>query len=161
MTVHQTTAIPGCFVAKGSRYARSKALAFLFPTNWLLCLNDRHNQELEQDALAMDQEKAKLQQEADSLAQRLEAVLNDKFEPRTSFDADTPIDKTLNFLQSIIQVNHCGRTCSEQACLEGVNVHCTYLSKHFNHHDTDDCYDHHCCQKGAIWALLACQMCLD
>ena len=47
----------------------------------------------------MDQEKAKLQQEADSLAQRLEAVLNDKFEPRTSFDADTPIDKTLNFLQ--------------------------------------------------------------
>lgn len=53
----------------------------------------------------MDQEKAKLQQEADSLAQRLEAVLNDKFEPRTSFDADTPIDKTLNFLQSIISVS--------------------------------------------------------
>lgn len=52
----------------------------------------------------MDQEKAKLQQEADSLAQRLEAVLNDKFEPRTSFDADTPIDKTLNFLQAIISV---------------------------------------------------------
>lgn len=55
----------------------------------------------------MDQEKAKLQQEADSLAQRLEAVLNDKFEPRTSFDADTPIDKTLNFLQSIISVSTC------------------------------------------------------
>lgn len=78
----------------------------------------------------MDQEKAKLQQEADSLAQRLEAVLHDKFEPRTSFDADTPIDKTLNFLQSIIQVRPgpclvqvdsmvCFFCCLPNACLDG------------------------------------------
>lgn len=65
----------------------------------------RHNQELEQDALATQQEKAKLQQEADSLAQQLEAVLLDKFATSgTRFDADTPIDKTMKFLQSIIMV---------------------------------------------------------
>lgn len=65
----------------------------------------RHNQELEQDALATQQEKAKLQQEADSLAEQLEAVLLDKFATSgTSFDADTPIDKTMKFLQSIIMV---------------------------------------------------------
>ncbi|KAL0032220.1 hypothetical protein WJX77_011595 [Trebouxia sp. C0004] len=63
----------------------------------------RHNQELEQDALATEQEKAKLQQEADSLAEQLEAVLHDKFATTsTGFDADTPIDKTMKFLQSII-----------------------------------------------------------
>lgn len=67
----------------------------------------RHNQELEQDALATQQEKAKLQQEADSLAQQLEAVLLDKFATSgTRFDADTPIDKTMKFLQSIIMVPH-------------------------------------------------------
>lgn len=65
----------------------------------------RHNQELEQDALATEQEKAKLQQEADSLAEQLEAVLHDKFATSgTSFDADTPIDKTRKFLQSVIMV---------------------------------------------------------
>ena len=65
----------------------------------------RQNQELEQDALATEQEKAKLQQEADSLAEQLEAVLHDKFATSgTSFDADTPIDKTRKFLQSIIMV---------------------------------------------------------
>ena len=65
----------------------------------------RHNQELEQDALATEQEKAKLQQAADSLAEQLEAVLHDKFATSgTSFDADTPIDKTMKFLQSIIMV---------------------------------------------------------
>lgn len=65
----------------------------------------RHNQELEQDALATEQEKAKLQQEADSLAEQLEAVLHDKFASSgSSFDADTPIDKTRKFLQSIIMV---------------------------------------------------------
>lgn len=69
---------------------------------WVVC---RHNQELEQDALATEQEKAKLQQEADSLAEQLEAVLHDKFATTgTSFDADTPIDKTRKFLQSIIMV---------------------------------------------------------
>ena len=52
----------------------------------------------------MSEEKERLRQEADSLAQRLEAVMHDKFKPRASFDADTPIDKTLNFLQSFIAV---------------------------------------------------------
>ena len=68
----------------------------------MLC---RHNQELEQDSAAMSEEKERLRQEADSLAERLEAVMHDKFNPRQSFDADTPIDKTLNFLQSFIAVS--------------------------------------------------------
>ncbi|DBB04745.1 TPA: putative 3',5'-cyclic phosphodiesterase pde-3 [Trebouxia sp. C0006] len=75
----------------------------------------RHNQELEQDALATEQEKAKLQQEADSLAEQLEAVLHDKFATTsTGFDADTPIDKTMKFLQSIIM----GGVPKVQAALE-------------------------------------------
>lgn len=52
----------------------------------------------------MSEEKERLRQEADSLAQRLEAVMHDKFNSRASFDADTPIDKTLHFLQSFIAV---------------------------------------------------------
>lgn len=54
----------------------------------------------------MLEEKAKLQNQADTLSERLEAVLHDKFAPRSgsSFDADTPIDKTLNMLQKIISV---------------------------------------------------------
>lgn len=52
----------------------------------------------------MHEEQRKLQREAKSLAQRLEAVLQDKFAPRNSFDADTPIDKTLQFLQKVIAV---------------------------------------------------------
>ena len=77
----------------------------------------RHNQELEQDALATEQEKAKLQQEADSLAQQLEAVLLDKFATSgTSFDADTPIDKTMKFLQSIIMVSSRCASCTTLSC---------------------------------------------
>ncbi len=56
----------------------------------------RHNQELEQ-------EQRRLEQEAEGLAQRLDAVLQDKF-ASYSFDSDTPIDKTLGYLQSIIKV---------------------------------------------------------
>ena len=56
----------------------------------------RHNQELEQ-------EQRRLEQEAEGLAQRLDAVLQDKF-ASSSFDSDTPIDKTLGYLQSIIKV---------------------------------------------------------
>ncbi|KAL0024765.1 hypothetical protein WJX79_003822 [Trebouxia sp. C0005] len=62
----------------------------------------RQNQELEQDSVIMQEEQRKLQREANSLAQRLEAVLHDKFTPRSGFDADTPIDKTLQFLQGVI-----------------------------------------------------------
>ena len=66
----------------------------------------RHNQELEQDSADMQQEKARLKSEAEALAQRLDAVMHDKFKHQTSgFDADTPIDKTLNFLHSFIAVS--------------------------------------------------------
>ncbi len=53
----------------------------------------------------MLEDKLRLQEQADSLSQRLEAILHDKFE-RKSFDADTPIDKTLAYLESVIQVHH-------------------------------------------------------
>lgn len=66
----------------------------------------RHNQELEQDAVVTHEEKRQLQLEAHSLAERLEAVMHDKFVPRAGFDADTPIDKTLDFLQSLIGASH-------------------------------------------------------
>jgi len=69
----------------------------------------RHNQELEEDSAAMQQERLQLQQQAESLAQRLEAVLSDKFVTRTAFDADTPIDKTLAFLQDVIKVSPLAR----------------------------------------------------
>ncbi len=69
----------------------------------------RHNQELEEDSAAMEQERLQLQQQAESLAQRLEAVLSDKFVARTAFDADTPIDKTLAFLQDVIKVSPLAR----------------------------------------------------
>ena len=67
----------------------------------------RHNQELEQDSVAMHEEQRKLEREARSLALRLDAVLKDKFTARTTFDADTPIDKTLKFLQEVIAVSMC------------------------------------------------------
>ena len=48
----------------------------------------------------------RLQEEAQGLAQRLEVILHDKFQKRhVGFDSDTPIDKTLNFLQSILAVS--------------------------------------------------------
>ena len=71
----------------------------------------RHNQELEQDSVAMHEEQRKLEREARSLALRLDAVLKDKFTARTSFDADTPIDKTLKFLQEVIAVSICSCEC--------------------------------------------------
>lgn len=65
----------------------------------------RHNEELEQDSVAMQAEARKLQREANSLARRLEAVMHDKLKARTSFDAATPIDKTLQYLQNAIMVS--------------------------------------------------------
>lgn len=47
----------------------------------------------------------KLQREANSLARRLEAVMHDKLKARTTFDATTPIDKTLEYLQNAIMVS--------------------------------------------------------
>ena len=84
--------------------------AWLGPVSSLLCTETdlallfyRQNQELERYSASMLEDKLRLQQEADMLTQRLEAVLHDKFE-RKSFDADTPIDKTLAYLQCVIRV---------------------------------------------------------
>lgn len=55
----------------------------------------------------MQEEKEKLEEEALKLAQKLKAVLQDKYVPREVFDADTPIDKTLKLLQTIIGVWQC------------------------------------------------------
>ena len=55
--------------------------------------------------MVMQEEKLKLQEEAEKLAQQLQAVLNDKFVRRNTFDAETPIDKTLGYLETIISVS--------------------------------------------------------
>lgn len=61
---------------------------------------------MEQDSATLQQEKQRLETQAAELAQRLDAVMHDKFAHQSSgFDADTPIDKTLNFLQSFIAVS--------------------------------------------------------
>ena len=64
----------------------------------------RQKQDLEQATVIMQEEKDKLEEEAHNLAQKLEAVLQDKYVPREVFDADTPIDKILKLLQTIIGV---------------------------------------------------------
>ena len=69
----------------------------------------------------MQEEQRKLQREAKSLAQRLEAVLQDRFTPRSGFDADTPIDKTLQFLQEVIAVCLSAHA-KQQTCYKG----CTF-----------------------------------
>lgn len=85
----------------------------------------------------MQMEKRELQRQADSLVNRLEAVLQDKFQ--SSFDADTPIDKTLSFLQGIIRVR-CYANLASIDCLAygvlrsllciAVNIAHTYTQKH-------------------------------
>ena len=65
----------------------------------------RQNQELEQDSYAMHEEAVRLQKEASALQEHLQAVLHDKFHhQRNNFDAETPIDKALNFLSLFIAV---------------------------------------------------------
>lgn len=77
----------------------------LFVTT-LLC-RCRQNQELEQDSYEAHEEAVRLQKEASALQERLQAVLHDKFHhQRHSFDAETPIDKALNFLSNFIAVCH-------------------------------------------------------
>lgn len=73
-----------------------------------LALLHRYNQELEEDSAAREQERAQLQRQAESLARRLEEVLQEKAPVRAEFDAETPIDKTMTFLQDIIKVS-CAR----------------------------------------------------
>ncbi|DBB01895.1 TPA: hypothetical protein ACH3X1_000492 [Trebouxia sp. C0004] len=62
----------------------------------------RQKEDLEQASVTLQQEKLRLQQEAEKLAQQLQAVLNNKFVRRNTFDAETPIDKTLGYLETII-----------------------------------------------------------
>lgn len=45
-----------------------------------------------------------MQLQNNSLAERLEAVVNEKL-PSHQFDQDTPVDKTLNLLQMLIMVH--------------------------------------------------------
>lgn len=52
----------------------------------------------------MQAKQARLQQEAKALSERLHAVLKDRCIRRVGFDAETPIDKTLNYLQDVIMV---------------------------------------------------------
>lgn len=59
---------------------------------------------MEQQTAAIQREKEAFQQEALELAKRLEAVIHDKFIPKSHIDADTPIDKTLNFLHAFVAV---------------------------------------------------------
>ena len=77
-----------------------------FVTHHSCCIvGCRRNQKLEQDSVAMREEKMQLQTEAQAMAERLHAVVQDKFRPvKSQFDADTPIDKALSFLQSCIKV---------------------------------------------------------
>ncbi len=54
----------------------------------------------------MQEEQTRLQLHASSLADRLDAVLEEKRHRRQiTFDSETPVDKTLNYLQSIISVS--------------------------------------------------------
>ena len=71
-----------------------------------MSLGCRKNQEMEQDSATLQQDKERLETEAAELAKRLDAVMRDKFVHQPSgFDADTPIDKTLNLLHGIIAVS--------------------------------------------------------
>lgn len=75
-------------------------LAAWFRQNFQLC---RHNQALEQDSLTLQEEKLRLEREAEALSKRLAVVMTAKYEPHsTEFDAETPIDKVLNVMHSYI-----------------------------------------------------------
>ena len=60
---------------------------------------------MEMQTAAIQKEKEAFQQEALELAKRLEAVIHDKFLPKSHIDADTPIDKTLDFLHAFVAVS--------------------------------------------------------
>ena len=89
----------------------------------------RQKQDAEAASVAMQVEKARLQQEADSLALRLQAVISDKFVRReNSFDAATPIDRTLGFLEDVIEVRHAtwhSHSLLVFACQKC--IHCAYF----------------------------------
>ena len=116
----QGLGIPIWYLARANSWNACK-LSLLLLLSLLLFLLSlfllyRYNQELEEDSAAMEQERLQLQQQAESLAQRLEAVLSDKFVARSAFDADTPIDKTLAFLQDVIKVSPLARYQDDCEC---------------------------------------------
>ncbi|KAL0024530.1 hypothetical protein WJX79_001991 [Trebouxia sp. C0005] len=79
----------------------------------------RQNQLLEEASASMQQEQDRLQHQASSLADQLQAVLQEKrHRRRLSFDAETPVDKTLNYLQSVIS----GQAQSSDTALELFNL---------------------------------------
>ena len=87
----------------------------------------RRNQALERDWQQMLDEKFRLQMETKALSQHLNALLNDKFGCQTgkAFDADTPIDKALTFLQFIIAVCHMVLPCGTPGCITCLQLCCT------------------------------------
>lgn len=74
---------------------------------------------MEMQTAAIQKEKEAFQQEALDLAKRLEAVIHDKFIPKSHIDADTPIDKTLNFLHAFVAVRN--------------STHIHYVARHTTH----------------------------
>lgn len=112
----------------------------------------RQNEELER---AFQEEKAKLEREAHALAEQLQAVLSKEYVPQTDFDADTPIDKTLKILQTIIGVRVCPpcrrSNCWVFPCLSVYLSVCLSVL----------CSSHRCCKKlsGQMFGTAAFQAC--
>lgn len=80
---------------------------------------------MEEDSFTMHEEATRLQNEASVLAERLQAVLHDKFRPlHHNFDAETPIDKALNFLSHVISVQATACHCTLHQCEEVAGSAC-------------------------------------
>ena len=66
---------------------------------------EEQKQQLEHYNATIQEEKDSLVQQNTSLTERLEAIVNEKL-PSHQFDGQTPIDKTLDLLQSLIMVTY-------------------------------------------------------
>ena len=83
----------------------SRISAGLLATLRASVVTRRQNQSLEEASVCMQEEQDRLQHHASNLADQLQAVMHEKrHRRRLSFDAETPVDKTLNYLQSVISV---------------------------------------------------------
>ena len=104
----------------------------------------------------MQEEKACLQQEAEKLAQQLQAVLSEKFVRQGTFDAETPIDKTLGYLQSVISVSAAWLAAQCMPCTGSCSW--TYMSQPGHAPNTVDFrFQHiilHCSPRRALHAML-------
>ena len=85
----------------------------------------RKNQLLEEASVTMQEEQDRLQHQASSLADRLHAVMEEKRHRRLSFDAETPVDKTLNYLQSVVSVSICAGSVFLCLCTHDVSCCCS------------------------------------